>query len=255
MNTQSLLSLKRIYLLIRRYITLNAKATLIALGGISGFLLLIILVQTYASGQVIYSGFVKTFWAIFFFGGFILTSRIFHELHSPEKSYQYLSLPASTLEKFLSRWLLSSLIYMVVTFLVLGLIGLLGGGLGAGLFGVQFHPLNPLQLDFIQLAGTYWVMQSVFLLGACHFRGHNFLKTLLALFLIGVFIAIFTSLMTKFIMAGQWPEHGGFEPEYFQQVPAFFTVTLPAIAKTFFWYLMAPFFLIVSYFKLKERQV
>ena len=42
-------------------------------------------------------------------GGFILTSLSFTEMNRPDNKLFYLNLPASSLEKFISRWLLSGL--------------------------------------------------------------------------------------------------------------------------------------------------
>jgi hypothetical protein len=239
----------------KRYITLNAKTILIALSAISGLLLLIILAESYGAQKVRYDGYMETFYTAFFLGGLIFTSRIYHELHTPEKSYQYLSLPASTLEKLLSHWLISSVGYILASFLAMYIVAFVGGLLSAGLFQAGFQPIDLAPHRLLQAAGAYLVLQSIFLFGAVCFRGHNFLKTILGLFLFGIFISIFTSLAAKIILGdlfGQQLPH--MEPGM-KQIPAFFSETVPAIMKSVFWYVMAPFFLVVSYFKLKERQV
>src|SRR5688572_27476939 len=46
-------------------------------------------------------------------GGFIMTSLAFTDLSSPLKRSNYLALPASTFEKFLSMWLLTSVGWVV----------------------------------------------------------------------------------------------------------------------------------------------
>lgn len=255
MKTNSYINIERLYYLMKRYITLNTKTILIALAAISGLLLLIILAESYGAQQVRYEGYMETFYTAFFLGGLIFTSRIYHELHTPEKSYQYLSLPASTLEKLLSHWLLSSIGYILASFLAMYIVALLGGLLSAGLFQADFQFIDLAPHRLPQAAGTYLVLQSIFLFGAVSFRGHNFLKTILGLFLFGIFISIFTSLAARIILGdvfGQELPH--IEPGI-QQVPAFFSETVPAIMESVFWYVVAPFFLVVSYFKLKERQV
>ena len=100
--------------------------------------------------------------------------------------------------------------------------------------------------------GIYVVTQSVFFLGALYFRKNNLLKTLLSVFVIQ---AIFSIVM---VFAG-WLILGEFNQLNEENIPAdtmyFFTVNIPEIARTVFWVVTAPFFLIVSYFKFKEREV
>jgi hypothetical protein len=234
---------------------MNIKPYLTGLGAIGGLLFLIVFADSYFRGYVNYEPFMSTFYLLFFLGGFIFTSRIFSELHQPEKSYQYLTIPASTLEKLIAQWLISGIGFILVSYIGLRIVAIVGAGLSSALFEIDYQWLHLSHFEFLKAASSYLVIQSVFFLGACYFRNHNFIKTILAIFIVALVLNVIT-LIVVYIAFGQsglsesniWIHSG-------EILPHFFTVEMPQVLESIFWYVMAPFFLVVSYFKLKERQV
>ncbi|MFO7977594.1 MAG: hypothetical protein R6U64_02965 [Bacteroidales bacterium] len=253
MNTSSFFSLQRFFLVLRRDMVLNQKTLLIGLAAMSGLLLVQSVIQTYASGGVFsleaFSGSGITYFFVF---GYVVASMVFKELHVPARSQFFLTLPASNLEKVAAAWVVSAPLYVVGVFLALTLISLLAALLNALLFGSALLVFNPFTTMNLYAAGVFLVTHSIFFLGAVYFRKNNFLKTILSLFVISVAISMLAGLMgylffgtTSFTINEQTTIG----------TPDFITEFLPTMAKIVFWGIVGPFFLIVSYFRFKEREV
>jgi hypothetical protein len=255
METNRYLNINRLYYLIRRDLVINYKSFLIGIGAIGGFLLLLLLGETYFRGFLSYESLAVIFYLFFFIGGFIFTSRVFNELNREDSGYRYLTLPASTLEKLISKWILSSIAFILVSYVGIQLVTLLGALISMVLFEVDFHVINFAESGFFLEAARYLVIHSIFFLGACAFRNHNFLKTVLAIFIVGAVVSVFTSAVA-YLLPGKSVI---VDPHYLSSMESLnssdFLSTLSQISETVKWYVIAPFFLVVSYFKLTERQV
>jgi hypothetical protein len=246
-------SINRLYLLIQRQLVVNKKNLLIAFAACFGTILTIFLLTIYGSATVQYMPLIAISFSVIFLGGYIFTSIGFNELHTPDKAYQYLTLPATTLEKLLSVWLLTSFIYIVVSMILIGIIALSGNlfalAIGAGTMGIGAFK----QIPIFMMIGIYLITQTIFLLGSCYFRKNNFLKTLFALFVFGMALAIYAGINGMiFFHSFNININDEATSETFK---LFMEQTFPIIIKVIFHYLSAPFFLVVSFFVLKERQV
>ena len=246
-------NINRLYLLIQRQLVVNKKNLFIAFAACFGTILTIFLFIIYGSATVLYIPLIAISFSVIFIGGYIFTSIGFNELHTPDKAYQYLTLPATTLEKLLSVWLLTSFIYIAISLILIGIIALLGNlfalAIGAGTQGINALK----QIPIFTLIGIYLITQTVFLLGSCYFRKNNFLKTLLTLFVFGLVLSIYTCINGLIIFhtynINFNDQNTSVSLKYFMEH------TFPFIMKLVFEFLVAPFFLTVSYFVLKERQV
>jgi len=245
----------RLFYLLRRELVINYKLFLTDAAAVGGFLLLLLMSDSYVRGYLDYGPFVTTFYFFFFLGGAIFTSKIFGELQHPEKSYRYLTLPASTLEKLITKWLLSTLGFIVAAYLGVQLIAAIGGYLSATFFGFDFYMLPIDDTGFLTQAARYLVLHSVFFLGACTFRNHNFLKTLLALFVVGSVVSIFTGLIAYLIPGEDIMTNYSHLKNLEALNNSNFLQQLSQIIEIVQWYVLAPFFIVVSYFKIQERQV
>lgn len=238
-------SIERLFLLLKRQGTLNFFPLMIGIGGIFGIMLLIsLLVAHFNPGD--FRDLFGFFMTVFFVGGYIFTSRVLAELNSPRKSYGFLTLPASTLEKLVGSWLLSSPVYILVfmTFITsIYLVSALTAGLSFSLADIFNDTL-------FKVIWVFMVTQTVFFLGACTFKNYNLLKTLFSLFLIVAVVAAFGGILTWILFGGQINGEE-FDDNFKMTGEAFFTQVVPFI----FFYLIGPFLLVVSYFKLKEREV
>ena len=134
-----------------------------------------------------------TYFFILYTGGFILTSRIFNDMHNPQKSYLFLMLPCSNLERFMSKWLLSSIGYALGTLLLCYLVSFL---LAAINLFTDKHPLDLFDASLWIGIWKYVILQSVLLLGAITFKSHSFMKTLLVLGCFFLVISLFSLFVT-----------------------------------------------------------
>ncbi len=256
MNEHTIFDINRAKLLLTRQLRLNTSSILIGFGAAVGVITFIL------SMRIIFNlrglnveGFSGLPFTLFFIGGYIFTSTIFSELRTAHRGYLYLTLPASTLEKLLVAWFTSSILYIVASIIALYVINLLLM-LVAFIFNAHPVPLyNLFSPWMLKIYAVYIVTQSIFLLGAIYFRGVNFLKTLLSLFVISVALSIITTLFARIIVFHDFSSIHFDNNNSPEALTEFIENVFVPVVKALFWYCMAPFFLVVSYYRLKERQV
>lgn len=236
---------QRQLLFVRRQLALFQQPWLIAAGVVFGLLLIISILAAIYNPQQLYE-IQGLYLAALLIGGLIFTSQIFKELHSPHRSYFFLTLPASTLEKLAGAWLLTSPIYILgftlISFIIF-LISFLIGGI-------------PFSLSYFfneELGGTitsYMVTQTIFLWGAVYFRKNNFLKTVLTLIGFILCLAAYVGLLVwlNFIAGGKMLITS-------EEVSPQFENIITLTSEIFSYAIFGPYMLLMSYFTLKERQV
>lgn len=254
METNNFFSIRRLSLLIKRQVYSSGSSLMIAFGGIAGFLLILSLLVAYFNPAAL-PGLTAVYFVAMFVGGFIYTSNIFNEMHQIQRSYSFLTLPVSVTERLLSAWILSGIIFPLASLLIMSLIVTL-----ANLLMNLAFELSPFQSIFsgssINAVKVYVVLQSIFFLGAIYFRKNNFIKTILALFVLFAIVSMYSGFLG-------WAMFKPFSDnsinitvdEMSPSMEHFVTQQVPAIAGFVFWYLTIPFFLITSWFALKEREV
>jgi len=187
---------------------------------------------------------IGTYLFVLYVGGFIVTSHAFNDLHDPKKGYYYLTLPCSNLEKFLSKWLMTSIGYALSVLLIYYVFSILSMLLNKLVFGYSQPPLNLMQTTLWIGIGKYFILQSIVLLGAIFFKRHVLIKT--ALSLSAFFIAIGLT-----VIVATWM----FYPLNIA------TSLIGAIMTTLkggyfiFWILLAPFCWYITYVRLCESEI
>lgn len=256
MKTDNYFNIKRIYYLICRYLRLN-HTILIVTASVAGFVILVNLMtllhlQTSWSSWNLFHASIP----LLFIGGYIMTSEGFNEIHSSTRGCFYLTLPASMLEKLTATWLITAIGYFIFSILVLLIINVILIGVGNIFTEVDFKLFNPFSTEVLDTFGKYMVTQSVFLFGAVYFQRANFIKTMLWLFLIFLFIAIYTLVLTRLLIGHPNIFLGGQSHLSLNNLDIFHAFPgLKVIIKIIFWYITLPFFLFISFIRLKERQV
>ena len=115
---------------------------------------------------------------------------------------------------------------------------------------MRFEDFDPWRDFAISVMKYYFVLQGVFLVGAAHFKGYVFPKTLFTVIL----MAIVAGTLFYFIMGDLMQE----DNEGFSQMnpligkPAY---KIWLLAQWAFWWLLAPFCWAVTYLGLKDREV
>ncbi len=239
--------LTRLGFFIRRQLYMNMGALWIAVAAVAGALLVISALFAYfnsGDSEVLY-GLRNMYLVVFFVGGFIFTSSVFNEMNSPQKSFTFLTLPVSTTERLVGAWFISSPLFIVVFGMFMVLLSFISSLIASQ---PQVFP-QLFNRDVLTCLQVFLVTQTIFFLGACTFKGHNFLKTLLSLFVTVIIVGVYGSSLGYLLFGENGP--GIIDEGFKEKMEYLFTEILPL----FFWYLLAPFLLAVSYFKLKERQV
>ncbi len=250
--------LNRFWHLVRNDLFANFRSLLVA-GGASIGLLLFINFFSMLGGEVLV---LPVFYCLMLFiGGYIITSLAFNDLHDPQRSYVYLTLPASNVEKFFSKLLLTSVGYIVAAMVLYFLFSVVMSLMNLVIFGESYPLFNPFDKVVWICNGVYFVTQSVFLLGAAFFRKNALIKTLLTIWLISTSVSIFAGIMFRITF---WDFFDGwhFINENFifssidldQQLTDFFTGFGELMAFIFKW-VMAPVLWFVTYMRLKETEV
>lgn len=185
---------------------------------------------------------------VFLIWGLLVTSDIFQDLHSSTTAYQSLTLPATSVEKFLTAWIITLPIFLLVSFaaiLILSLITSLFYSIinSAVIFGPFISPFSP---ETISFASSYFLYNSIFLLGAVLFRKNNFLKTILAIITI-VFSFILITTVVMFII----PNVLDIDSFTYQIDSS----SIPDIISNTFTLVVAFTSLLLTYVLLKKRQV
>ncbi len=257
-------SIKRIGLLLRRDIPRGYGGILVVIGAIIALLLSFDILNFTLFGEVPRLGHHEsTFSTILFIGGFILTASIFKEIHKRESAQSYIMLPASPLEKTVSRILISTVAWAFGTLLWYTAYSYLSAGITELIIGTHHYLLNPFQPDIWWSIAHYFVLQSVFLVGSIYFRKGQLFKTLLSLFVIGVVISIVVAFAVRIIFA---PYFSGMfvmdKPEMigsmFNSLPFHFSerfTLLENFGNVIYWAIIAPLGWIITYFRFREVQI
>ena len=232
------LNFNRMYFLFARQLMFNIRVTMLALLAICGPVALVSFIYFYLQ-QSSALGLKDFFMTFFFIGGFVYTSKVFSELHSPSKSYAYLTLPVSNTERLAVSWFLSSPLYaLFFSSFVLAILFLSNITSHQHISVLEIFDSN----YFIKVS-VYLALQPIFLLGACHFRKNNFLKTVLSIFIFILILLVFTVALAYALFGDQ-----GFNFNYNPEISS-------GIIEMILFAITGAFFLLVTYFKLKEREI
>lgn len=196
-----------------------------------------------------------------FIGGFIITSRAFLELHTTNRSHDWLMLPASPIEKYFSRLVLTSAGVAVGMVVYFALFSLFGSALMLLLFHRAYVLFNPLDGAVWLLVLNYVVLQSIFFAGAVYFKKLHFIKTVLVLAGFGLLLVLVTGGLAVRLFWGELlvlNAHGAIgQGELASVEPQLLSAgrTVAVILRIAYWGLLAPVFWIVAYFRLREAEV
>ncbi|MEN8192837.1 MAG: hypothetical protein ABFS12_08465 [Bacteroidota bacterium] len=198
--------------------------------------------------------------AIIIITGLIATSLSFSELYT-DKSYFYLTLPSSSFEKLLSKLIIISGLYLLGINFLLIIVSIAVKGINYFLLGSQFPIYNPTHPNILNSELLYMIILSIFLFGAVYFKKYNFLKTILVISAPIFFMILFPAISYK-LMFWEYQEAGllKLKPGYSIAPPSIDILvdTIQQIVEilTFLFYsVTAPFFLLLTYLRLRESEV
>ncbi len=245
------ISLYRIFLLIKRYIYVYLKTYLIGFAAAGVTMLMLSIIITWSNnGEYNHISFQNQMQVVVVICGYIITSTIFKEINSKHSGWFYTMLPANPSEKVLSYWSLSSIGYIIVASIAMILVSILTSLVTIILFKTNFYVYNPFCESNVFFMVNYCIFQSIFFLGAIYFKKNNFIKTILAIMLfvtalivvVGVVnFLLFEETSIKYVELVNENKEG--------------KIALKYVAEFVYYGLLVPFMLIVSYFRIKEREV
>lgn len=158
--------------------------------------------------------------------GLLLTGISFQDMHHPLERFQYLLLPCSNLERFLSRYLLTGPLFVVYAALAFTLIDRAGNALAGLWIDIQQPRFSPWSGSLLNVVSGYLLAHAVVLTGAICFRTHALLKTVLFLMMLLVSLVLLENLLGRAMFPGafSWSSFENVEPLPVELLPQF---TLP----------------------------
>jgi len=251
MNTT--FSFNRLGLLIKRYFVENKQREL----SFWGIVIVVFMIMHESTAIEVF----------FYVSGFIFAARMFKIFSYTPGGMHYLLIPATHFEKLITAILLSTVYFFIMLLISYSI----GNALGTTLGNLIFNMQNPVSLDLFQMESitkvwanqvvthnglvsiylNFALIQSVFLLGSVYFKKNAMGRTFLTFIFITIVIGLIEVLILRvtfgtFSLTGQNMNLTISGDNLF---PGF--EQAGKIVK----YLMIPFFWIVAYFRLTEKQV
>ncbi len=250
-------SFKRILLLMQKTLYENAKSVIIGLTTVFGLFSFILFMSALNNGGNSWNNLDAFYTPGLFIAGLFIAGSAFSNFRNKEKTLSYLMLPASSLEKFISEWLLTTFVFIIVYTGIFYIFNFLLLSVG-NIFGFDVNIINIFNPDLLfDNLPKFFIFQSLFLAGAATFKKSPFFKTVFVGFLFMIFITIYLSVLAYFLkgtfetfsfnnngmnMSGQELSYN-YENHWITET-----------AKIMYYYITAPAFWLYTYFKLKEKE-
>ncbi len=172
---------------------------------------------------------------------------------------------ASIEEKFLSRLLLTTVGYIIVSLVFYWLFSVIAAGLTELFFNRSHQIFNPFTPFIWKMIRLFLITQSVIFFGALFFRKNTLLKTISSLTGLGIALSIIVYILVRLIFwkyFDGWSldmstdlEYGLFSSNIFNETFRSFFIGLGNVVEFSFLWIMAPFFWVISYLRLRETEV
>jgi len=244
-------SFRRLALLMRNDLLIQFKSSLVILLAITFGLTLISLLSKLDHSLLSLHN--QSFKILLILGGYLLTASAFKTLHQRNQVGFYLCLPASTLEKFLSRLLLTSVGYIAGLSFLFFTFSVLAAGLSSLLSDSTLPVFNPLNQGNLELMALYLITQSLFLVGAIQFKSMHFIKTIASTWFVLMILVILTIVILWAVFDTPF-NHQHFNISLidinFESLKS-----TASVLKYLFYFGFAPFFWLIAFLKLKEYEV
>ncbi len=249
-------NLRRFGLLFRKHTVEHYKSYLMSLIVLVGIMTLVMSYITYSLGRLD-TGLQDLFFMLFLVGaGNIFTSMVFSDLGDQKKAISFLTLPASTLEKFLVVWIYSFIIYLLVYIPAFYLVA------------YALNSISPEKTNLLRLYGPnsnldkviflYAFLHAVFLVGAVYFEKVHFIKTIFILFLGFFATLVLNKLVLQALTGIDNLSAVPLSNVSFIENGQLYILGVTDAEFSYTWIISIVFLLIIwaaAYFKLKEKQV
>ena len=207
---------RRVGQLFLRELAHGYRGLLIAAAAVAGGIIVVSAIGSLAMsmggapvGTIRGDGYYGFFTYLLFLGGCIVTSFAFREVWHSGSGIAYLTLPGSALEKLGVKLLLTSVGFAAGTLVLITAVAAASEALDRLVFGVGHGFFDPFTPAVAQAVVRYLVVQSCFLLGSIWFRKLAFIKTVLAILVIGVCLGILAMIALRIGMGSHLSSLGG----------------------------------------------
>jgi hypothetical protein len=136
--------------------------------------------------------------------GTLGTSVAFRDMHHPLERYQYLMLPVSNLERFLSRYVLTGPVFMLYAVLVFTAADAAGNVLAWWFRDLREPPFSPLSGNSLLAMRVYVVVHAVNMTGAICFRSFALPKTLIWVSIVSLGVTAVVYVSMRIFYAGSF---------------------------------------------------
>lgn len=273
MQANNILSAGRFGAYLKKHLVDNYRFYLMSIVVITGLaLLLLTFAGVVEANFSTYSDLLPFYLIGMYVTGIIFTSMSFNELGNKPRGIDYLLLPASHLEKFLTTLLITTVGFLIVYHFAFFLaakvldtiISLRHGRHLRNDLG-EFSQPNMWYLNYY-----FWVLaQSVFLLGAVCFHKYSFIKTTCCFIVFCVFLYLLNGVFTQIFFHGKmidWRAQMPFVGVGLSVPPVGDPITsrqefltLPSGMRDVFIfigeYLVAPMLWTIAYFRLRDKEI
>lgn len=219
---------------------------------------------------------VATYFTGLFLAGCLYASMIFSEINTRPKGIDYLTLPASHFEKLLvalfnavvAFFVVYTIVFYIVDFAMVEISrsmfrskypGVVDQSKGVvNVFTIFSDPLSSINPSKIILL-IFFAVQSAFILGSVYFGTYSFIKTTVTLFIVSLAVVLFVAK----VLVPTLPERTMYwsitslrivemqGPGRIVSLPSWIGEVLQYLVM----YAFAPLFYIVTYFRLKEKEI
>jgi len=241
------LSMQRLAWVLRADLLRNYRSWLVATGTLALVALVISVFGAY--DRVVGDEFYFVLFSVALFGlGPLATSQVFLDMHGRATNTALLLLPASALEKTLSRLLLVTVGLIAYLAVLTMMLSWVLEAINTLVFGVSRELYTPLEGAWVILP-HYLVVQSLFFLGAAWFRKLNYIKTIGSVLLIACGLAAIAAGIGWLFGSAIWNEGiriNDFETPF---------DLLTNVAKIAYYFALPAFCWFVAWLRVTETQV
>lgn len=238
---------KRDFIIYRKQTLLIALSSILAVGAIW-----LISQRTYEPEETLAEYWIS-WYAVFLGVGLLLTSVMFREFKTPSGRMQYLSVPASHLEKLTSRWSYSLLLYPVF----IGLVILAFASTVVNTESARFaHDLTigKYIIHIFILAHAMQLIYAIVINKNVAFK--SFIISIATFILMGLVAGLlFYLIFNEYLPKGSYSLRPNQNISLGADAIEVFSERLPRIGLFIGKYILPPYLWVVAYFKLKEKEV
>jgi hypothetical protein len=192
------------------------------------------------------------FYASFFISAVFISGMAFSDFRNKEKTMLYLTLPASNFEKFLSNFLLTTIVFYIVFTIAFAIFNLLDIAIIKAITNTKINFFFPLDSSITDFFKVIIPTQSILLAGSATFKKTPLFFTTLYTFIFSLTLSIIILVITYYFIATNI--------EYQKGVFIFLdsndtdNIISFKIIRIFIQYFMPVLFWIVTYLKIKEKE-